>query len=88
MTRNDGIYSRYLPPVEAPASRYTLSVTVTDNGGAAQIIVSSHPHMDPPRPYVSHIPYSGQVAVGGLGAQYTRAHAYDPGEVHVLSEQW
>ncbi|KAK3856626.1 hypothetical protein Pcinc_037065 [Petrolisthes cinctipes] len=78
VTRNDGIYSRYLPPVEAPASRYTLSVILTDNGGSAQIIVSSHPHMDPPRPYVSHIPYSGQVAVGGLGAQYTRAHTYDP----------
>lgn len=82
ITRHDGVYSRYLPPLEAPDARYTLTVSLSDNSGVAQIILPSRQFIEPPRRLYtsSHTHYSGQVGVAGIGAQYTRTHAYNPGE--------
>ncbi|XP_045617959.1 calcium-activated chloride channel regulator 1 [Procambarus clarkii] len=78
MTRHDGVYSRYLPPLEAPAARYTLTISLTDNSGAAQIIGTTHASQAAhSRLYPSgHVPYAGHV--GTFGAHYTRAHSYNP----------
>ncbi|XP_045130523.1 calcium-activated chloride channel regulator 2-like [Portunus trituberculatus] len=80
ITRHDGVYSRYLPPLEAPDARYTLTVSLSDNSAMAQIILPSRQFIEPPRRlYTStHTHYTGQVGVAGIGAQYTRTHAYNP----------
>ena len=82
ITRHDGVYSRYLPPLEAPDARYTLTVSLSDNSGVSQIILPSRQFIEPPRRLYtsSHVPYTGQVGVAGIAAQYTRTHAYNPGE--------
>ncbi|XP_069992255.1 calcium-activated chloride channel regulator 1 [Penaeus vannamei] len=78
LTRNDGIYSRYLPAIPADSGRYALSVTATDNLGTAKVIASSQPPPSPrPRVYSrNHVPYSGQITAAGT--QYTRARTYNP----------
>ncbi|XP_053629799.2 calcium-activated chloride channel regulator 1 [Cherax quadricarinatus] len=77
-TRYDGVYSRYLPPQESPAARYTLSVSLGDNNGTARIILSPHVSSSTrQRPHPSnHMSYTGQV--GPFGEHYARAHSYHP----------
>ncbi|XP_066984278.1 calcium-activated chloride channel regulator 1-like [Macrobrachium rosenbergii] len=77
-TKNDGVYSRYLPSFGTSDARYTLSFTLTDNDATAQVIMPSQ-QAPSPRPgiYVSnHHSYSSQM--GSSSIQYTRTRTYAP----------
>ncbi|KAK7024522.1 hypothetical protein SK128_010206 [Halocaridina rubra] len=64
ITRNDGVYSRYLPSLTTSNARYTLTLIVSDHNSSAQVIMPASPmtNMRTPYPYNTHIQFRNQYA--------------------------